>query len=90
MHINSSYHVKLIEKWVDIHFCLFLNNFNLLYKSQRGFRERHSTDFALIIMKVSWPKASDGGKPIGCVMGDFRKAFDLVDHQFLLKTIKSY
>ena len=29
-------------------------------------------------------------KLIGCLMVDFRKAFDLVDHQILLKNLKSY
>ena len=76
---------KLIEKWVDINFSLFLNNFDLLHKSQSGFRARHSTESALILMVDSWLKALNAGKLIGCVMVDFRKAFDLVDHQILLK-----
>ena len=33
---------KLIEKWVDINFSLFLNNFNILHMSQSGFRAKHS------------------------------------------------
>ena len=41
-------------------------------------------------MVDSWLKALNAGKLIGCVMVDFRKAFDLVDHQFLLKTLESY
>ena len=36
-------------------------------------------------MVDSWLKALNAGKLIGCVMVDFRKAFDLVDHQILLK-----
>ena len=76
---------KLIEKWVDIHFSMFLNNLNLLHKSQSGFRARHSTESALILMVDSWLKALNAGKLTGCVMVEFRKAFELVDHQFLLK-----
>ena len=34
---------KLFEKCVDFHFSMFFNNFNLLHKSQSGFRARHST-----------------------------------------------
>ena len=84
---------KIIEKWVDIHFSMLLNNFNLLHKSQSGFRARHSTESALILMVDSWLKALNAGKlhfVIGCVMVDFRKAFDLIDHQILLKKLKSY
>ena len=78
---------KLIEKWVDINFSLFLNNYELLHKSQSGFRAKHSTESALILMVDSWLKALNAGKLIGCVMVDFRKAFDLVDHQILLKKL---
>ena len=81
---------KLIEKWVDINFSLFLNNFNLLHKSQSGFRVKHSTESALILMVDSWLKALNAGKLIGTVMVDFRKAFDLVDHQILLRKLQSY
>ena len=41
---------KLIEKWVDINFSLFLNNYELFHKSQSGFRAKHSTESALILM----------------------------------------
>ena len=44
----------------------------------------------LLLMVDSWLKALNAGKLIGCVMVDFRKAFDLVDHQILLKKLKSY
>ena len=67
-----------------------MNNFDLLHKSQSGFRAKHSTESALILMVVSWMKALNAGKLIGCVIVDFRKAFDLVDHQILLKKLQSY
>ena len=81
---------KIIEKWVDLNFSSFLNNFSLLHKSQSGFRAKHSTESALILMVDSWLKALNAGKLVGCVMVDFRKAFDLVDHQILLKKLHSY
>ena len=61
---------KLIEKWVDINFSLFLNNYELLHKSQSGFRAKHSTESAFILMVDSWLKALNAGKLIGCVMVD--------------------
>ena len=35
---------------------------------------------ALILMIDSWLKAINEGDMVGCVLVDFRKAFDLVDH----------
>ena len=44
----------------------------------------------MILMVDSWLKALNAGKLVGCVMVDFRKAFDLADHQILLKKLRSY
>ena len=41
-------------------------------------------------MTESWLKAINEGKIVGCVLVDFRKAFDLVDHHILLKKLKCY
>ena len=38
----------------------------------------------------SWLKAINEGDMVGCVLVDFRKAFDLVDHQILLKKLQCY
>ena len=38
----------------------------------------------------SWFKAINEGNVVGCVIVDFRKAFDLVDHQILLKKLQCY
>ena len=58
---------KLIEKWVDSQFSVYLNNFNLLHKSQSGFRPKHSTETALIHMIDPWLRAVNAGKFIGCI-----------------------
>ena len=81
---------KIIEKWVENQFSKYLNEFNLLHKTQSGFRPKHSTESALILMIDSWLKAINEGKIIGCVLVDFRKAFDLVDHHILLKKLQCY
>ena len=39
-------------------------------------------------MVDSWLNAMDNGKMIGVVLVDFKKAFDLVDHQFLLNKLE--
>ena len=81
---------KIIEKWVENQFSKYLNEFNLLHKTQSGFCPKHSTESALILMIDSWLKAINEGKIIGCVLVDFRKAFDLVDHHILLKELQCY
>ena len=81
---------KLIEKWVESKFSKYLNEYNLLHQSQSGFRSKHSTESAIVRMIDSWLKAVNDGKLTGCVMVDFRKAFDLVDRKILLNKLKCY
>ena len=38
----------------------------------------------------SWLNAMDYGELVGIVLVDFKKAFDLVDHQILLSKLKLY
>ena len=61
-----------------------------MHKQQSGFREGHSTESALILMIDSWLKAINDGKFVGCLMVDFRKAFDLVAHDLLLQKLRLY
>ena len=37
-----------------------------------------------------WLNAIDNGKMIGVVLVDFKKAFDLVDHQILINKLEIY
>ena len=81
---------KIIEKWIQIKLMSYLNKHTLLHENQSGFRKNHSTESALILMTDTWLKAINEGKLVGCAMIDFRKAFDLVDHQLLLKKLRIY
>ena len=38
----------------------------------------------------SWLQTINEGDEVGCLLVDFRKAFDLVDHQILLKKLQCY
>ena len=51
------------------------------------FEKNHSMESALILMTDSWLKSINDSKLVGCAMIDFRKAFDLVDHQLLLNKL---
>ena len=67
--------------------------FSLLLKdliSDFYLRSGHSTESALILMIDSWLKAINDEKFVGCLIVDFLKAFDLVDHNLLLQILRLY
>jgi hypothetical protein len=81
---------KLIERHVHNHFSNYLDHYKLIVESQSGFRKNHSCETALVSLIDRWIKAIHDGKIVGVVMVDFRKAFDLVDHNILLNKLKLY
>ena len=81
---------KLFEKHVHESLLSFLEQYKLLYSTQSGFRPSHSCETALLYMTDKWLKALDRGELVGVVLVDFRKAFDLVDHEILLRKLKYY
>ena len=68
----------------------YLNSFSVLPKYQSGFRSGHATETGLILMTEGRLKAINEGKFVGTIMVDFGKAFDLVDHDLLLKKLSYY
>ena len=81
---------KLIETFMQIHLMHYLNTFDVLHKFQSGFRSGHSPETALTLMTERWLKAINDGSIVGTIMVDFRKAFDLVDHDLLLHKLSLY
>ena len=81
---------KFLEKHLHDSLMTYLVKFNLLHKNQSGFRPSHSCETALIGMISKWLESINKGSLIGTVMIDFKKAFDLVDHNVLLKKLKHY
>ena len=81
---------KVLEKHVHESLSDFLHEYNLLHKTQSGFRTQHSCETAFVNMIDSWLNALDNGKMVGVMLVDFKKAFNFVDHQILINKLKVY
>ena len=73
-----------MEELVHQHLYIFLENSNVLYDKQFGFRNKHSTMHALIEITEKIREALDK-KHFTCgIIIDLQKAFDTVNHNILL------
>ena len=81
---------KIFEKHINKHLMAYLNKYRLIHEHQSGFRQRHSCQTALVKLIDEWIKCIDKGEMIGALFIDFRKAFDLVDHNILLRKLLLY
>ena len=81
---------KVFERIMYNNFFSFLNSFNLLYKYQFGFSEKHGTNMALIVLVDEILKALNKRKNVLGVFLDLNKALDTVDHSILLKKLFKY
>ena len=80
---------KLTEKIAHLRLYSFLEK-NLLFERQYGFRNKLSTNHALIDVTSKIQTGCDKGIFTCGVYVDFKKAFDTVKHEFLLNKLNLY
>ena len=79
-----------MEKTVHPRLYNFLEKNSLLFGRQFGFRNKLSTNHAVIDITSKIETACDKGFFACGVYFDFKKAFDTVNHEFLLNKLNHY
>ena len=81
---------KLLEKLMFNRLADFLEKRHLIYNKQFGFRSHHSTDHAVLSIIDQVQKAIEARDYSCGIFLDFSKAFDTVNHNFLLSKLEFY
>ena len=81
---------KILERAVQIKLLHHLDKSDQLSPFQYGFRKNHSTQDTVTCFTDCIRKGIDDGYVTAAVFVDFRKAFDNVNHQLLIKKLPGF
>lgn len=81
---------KMLDKVVYSQISKFIEDNNILYKYQSGYRSMFSTQTALIRITDDIRLAMDKRRVTLLMLLDFSRAFDCVNHTLLIAILKSY
>ena len=82
--------VKVLESIIRDCICLFLTDTELLTDTQHGFSRARLCLTYLLESFEEWTTTLDDQYAVDVIYLDFRKAFDLVPYQRLIRKLKSY
>ena len=78
---------KILEKVIFRQIVKYVESNEILLPSHHGSRAMHNTNTAILEMYGHWIDAVENGEMAGIMMLDLSAAFDLVNHQILLKKL---
>ena len=81
---------KIFEEVVNNQLYTHIEQNNILYEHQYGFRKHKSTVQALLNQMQFMYDSIDSGNFVISVFLDFKKAFNTVDHKFVLSKLDFY
>ena len=81
---------KVLEKVIYKQIYNYFSYNKIFHSSLHGYRQNRSTQTALLQLYDHWVRSAAQGQVSGVVLLDLSAAFDLVDHQILVKKLKIY
>ena len=81
---------KILEKIFYNRLVKFISKNNVIYESQYGFRQKHSTNLALMEMIENISTSFDKNMLTTGIFIDLKKAFDTINHSILLQKLTMY
>ena len=81
---------KVLESLVKDHIMSHLDEGQLLSRHQHGFRPGRSCTSQLLETINDWTMSIEKGTPVDAIYLDFKKAFDSVPHQRLIRKVEGY
>ena len=81
---------KILKKLVYNRLLKFLDKYEIIFDGQFGFRSNHSTTHAILHIVDKIQKAIETKKNSRGIFLDLSKAFDIVNHDILLKKLQHY
>ena len=81
---------KILEKLMYSRVIDFIKRYKILYENQFGFQKGLSTEFAINSLLNNIIKCLEEKEVGFCILLDFAKAFDTVNHEILLQKLEYY
>ena len=81
---------KIFEKLMYARLIEFIKKHNILYEHQFGFQSGMSTEYAVNALLNNIVNTLENKEYGVCILLDFAKAFDTVNHEILLKKLEHY